>query len=113
MARSGSFSGTLDPFGRSRGGLGRYNVTGASIQSLAEAEAYAVAVAWANGEASDADYLASLQKMVGLADPGSSELVTAQNKLDDATYTIGRNDLSRQVNNADTPAQRTAALQKL
>jgi len=111
--RRGAFSNTLDPFGGSRGGLGRYNVTGDTIQSLAEYDAYVVAVAWANGQATDEDYLASLQKMVDLETVGTKGRVTAENKLGDAVYSIGRNKIAGEVNAANTPAERTAALRRM
>lgn len=115
MARRGAFSstGSLDPFGGARGGLGRYNITGESITSLASYETYAVSVAWANGNASDEQYLAQLQKMVDLALPGTREFVTASNTLRDAQYSIGRNELVRATNNATTHIDRTAALTAL
>lgn len=113
-SRRGAFGGgSLDPFGGSRGGLGRYNVTGDTIASLAEYDAYATAVAWANGQASDEDYLASLQKMVDLANPGTRDRVTAENKLSDAVYSIGRNKIAGEVNAANTPAERATALRKM
>lgn len=113
MARSGGFSPSLDPFGTSRGGLGRYNVTGDTISSLAETEAYAIAVAWANGNATDAEYIASLQKLKDLTTPGSRDFVTADNRLSDAVYTIGRNAIVKDVNNATTPESRIAALERM
>ena len=115
MARSrrGSFSGTLDPFGGSSGGLGRYNITGDTIQSLAEYDAYVTATAWANGQATDEEYLASLQGLVDLTNPNTRDRVAAENKLADAKYSIGRNKIASEVNRADTPAARTAALKKL
>lgn len=115
MARRGSFSstGSLDPFGGARGGLGRYNITGESITSLASYETYAVQVAWANGNATDEQYLAQLQKMVDLAVPGTREFVTASNQLHDAQYSIGRNALVRDVNNATDHPSRTASLTAL
>lgn len=113
MARSGGFSANLDPFGTSRGGLGRYNATGDSISSLAATEAYAVAVAWANGAATDEQYVESLRKMVSLETPGDSGYVTAKNKLDDAVYSIGRNKVVDGVNAAITPAARQQALKAL
>lgn len=114
-SRSGGFStpGGLDPFGGSRGGLGRYNVTGEDIANLAATEAYAVQVAWSNGQATDAEYLASLQKMVDLSNPGTSDRTTAENRLHDAKYTIGRNSLIRAVNAASSPAERQAGLEQV
>lgn len=111
--RSGGFTGTLDPFGSGRGGLGRYNITGDTISSLAEYEAYAVSVAWANGNATDAEYLASLRHMVELAPEGTRERVTAENRLHDAEYAIGRNAIVRTINNATAYGPRQAAYQDL
>jgi len=112
-SRVGGFSGTLDPFGSGRGGLGRYNITGETISSLEAYEAYAVAVAWANGEASDEEYIASLQRMVDVSVPGTRERITNENRLADAKYSIGRNVLARDVNNATSMTARVAALRKL
>lgn len=113
MARSGAFGTTLDPFGKSWGGLGRYNVTGDTIQSLAELEAYAVAVAWGNGVASDEAYLESLRKLRDLEQPGSRGYITAQNKLEDAEYTIGRNKIAAGINAATGDQERLTALRAL
>jgi len=112
--RSGSFGGfgSLDPFGTSRGGLGRYNL-GSDIASIEAYEAYVIAVGWSNGTVSDADYLASLQRQIDLAPTGSRDKVTAQDKLDDAVYNIERNKLVRAANNADTEAERKDALRAL
>jgi len=113
MARGGSFTGTLDPFGGGSGGLGRYNISGESISSLEAFEAYAVAVAWANGQATDEEYIKSLERMVAVSVPGSREHLANKNKLDDAVYTIGRNKIARDVNNANTLGERTEALGRL
>lgn len=111
--RSGGFGTTLDPFGASRGGFSRYNITGETISSLAAAEAYAVAVAWQNGTVSDAEYLASLQKQLDLETPGTSGFIGAENKLEDAKYSIGRNKLVQSVNLASSAGSRISALEAL
>lgn len=112
MVRRGTFTGggSLDPFGGTRGGLGRYNITGETVSSLASFETYAVQVAWANGDATDAQYLTQLQKMVDLAPAGTREQVTAMNTLHDAQYTIGKNKVVRDVNNAVDHKTRQTAL---
>jgi len=69
MPRSGSFSPSLDPFGSGSGGLGRYDLGGGDVMSLAAQELYAVGVAWANGTASDDEYLAAIQKVLDMTRP--------------------------------------------
>jgi hypothetical protein len=87
VARQGSFSGGLNPFGTGTlGGLSQYEI-GAD---LADLEVYKVEVAWGNGLATDAEYLAALQKAVNATDPNTRRRETATNKLDDANYRIGR-----------------------
>lgn len=111
--RRGSFSPSLDPFGSSRGGLGRYNVSGESITSLAQQELYAVSVAWANGTATDEDYIAAIERIIDLTAPATSERTRYENQLNDAKYAIGRNKLVRDVNNATTTSTRQSALRAL
>ena len=87
MARTGGFSGTINPFGSgSLGGLSQYDI-GAD---LADLEVYKVEVAWGNGLATDEDYLAALTKAVNATDPNTQRRESAVNKFDDATYRIGR-----------------------
>ena len=92
MARRGGFSSgfgsaTTSPFGGgSFGGLGQYDIG----SNLADLAIYEVEVKWGNGQASDAEYLAALQKGIDATDPGSHQRVSAQNKMDDAQYRIGR-----------------------
>lgn len=113
ISRGGSFAGlgSLDPFGTSRGGLGRYQMT--DVASLNATEAYAVAVGWQNGTVSDAEYIASLEKALSLETQGTTGWITANNKLGDARYTIARNALVNQVNMASTSATRIAAIEAL
>lgn len=111
--RRGGFAPTLDPFGGARGGLGRYSITGDTITSLAQTEAYAIAVGWQNGTISDQVYEASLQHLVDLETPGTSGYVRAKNTLEDAQYSIGRNKLVVTVNTAATTSARLAALTAL
>jgi hypothetical protein len=58
--------------------------------SVAELELYQTQTDWANGTASDEKYLAALTKALGATPPQSHDRIAAQNRLDDATYTIGR-----------------------
>jgi len=113
ISRGGSFAGlgSLDPFGTSRGGLGRYQMS--DVASLNATEAYAVAVGWQNGTVTDAGYIASLEKALALETQGTTAWITANNKLGDARYTIARNALVNQVNLASTSAQRLGALEAL
>jgi hypothetical protein len=113
ISRGGSFAGlgSLDPFGSSRGGLGRYQMT--DVASLNATEAYAVAVGWQNGTVPDAAYLASLEKALSLETTGSIGWITAKNKLEDAQYTIARNALVNQVNVAASSSARIAATEAL
>jgi hypothetical protein len=89
--RSGSFGGGLNPFGGSSGaGLGGWDI-GAD---LADLEVYKVEVAWGNGLATDAEYIAALNKALAATDPNTQRHESAQNKLDDANYRIGRSKAS-------------------
>jgi hypothetical protein len=85
--RRGGFSGGLNPFGGgSLGNLSQYDI-GAD---LADLEVYKVEVAWGNGLATDEAYLAALTKSRDATDPNTQRRESAQNKLDDAVYRIGR-----------------------
>lgn len=87
MARSGSFGGGLSPFGAGTlGNLGQYDIG----SDLADLSVYQTEIAWGNGQATDADYLAALRRAAAAADPGSQKALSAQNKVDDAVYRIGR-----------------------
>lgn len=114
ISRSGSFGGfgSLDPFGSSRGGLGRYNL-GSDIASLEAYEAYAIAVGWQNGTVSDDEYLASLKRQWDLAPPNTREWAAAKDKYEDAVYTIARNKIVNDVNLAGSSSERIAALRRL
>lgn len=113
MVRIGSFSGSLDPFGSGRGGLGRYNIGGETIASLTDFEKYATSVAWNNGAASDADMLAILQQQLAMAVSGSRDAVQAANELRDTEYNIARNKYVGDVNAAVTSDTRISALSAL
>jgi hypothetical protein len=87
VARTGGFGGGVNPFGTgSIGSLSQYDI-GAD---LADLEVYKVEVAWGNGLATDEAYLAALTKAMKATDPGTQRRESAVNKLDDATYRIGR-----------------------
>ncbi len=119
--RSGSFGGfgSLSPFGGGTGGFGKYGIgaapgdVGQTADQVAAYEAYVAAVGWQNGQVSDAAYLASLATAAAGATPGTQAAVSAQNKLEDASYTIARNEYVATVNNAGDTASRVAALQQL
>lgn len=87
MARAGGFGGGTNPFGAgSLASLGQYDIA----SDLADLEVYRVEVAWGNGLATDEEYLAALRKAVSSTDPDTRRRDSAQNKLDDATYRVGR-----------------------
>lgn len=87
MARGGSFGGGLNPFGTGAlGSLAQYDIG----SDLADLSVYETEVAWGNGQATDEEYLAALRRAVEATDPTSQKRMTAQNKLDDAIYRIGR-----------------------
>ena len=87
MARSGSFGSSLNPFGTGTfGGFAQYDIG----DNLKDLEAYRLEIAWGNGTITDEEYAASLAKLVAAATPGSQARMSAQNKLDDVTYRIGR-----------------------
>ncbi len=87
MARGGSFGGTLDPFGSGAlGGFSQYEIG----SNLAELEVYRVEVAWGNGTATDEQYIEALTKAVNATDPETRDRESAQNRLDDVVYRIGR-----------------------
>lgn len=93
MARSGSFGGGLNPFGTgSSGGLGKYDI-GPTGLALLQAAAYKAEVGWANGVVPDDEYLGALQKLADATHknaPDSQDDISAQNRIFDAKYQIGR-----------------------
>ncbi len=97
MARSGSFGGSLNPYGSGSGpSFSQYSIG----DNLIQLDQYKAEVAWGNGQLSDDAYLAVLQDAVSRATPGSQAQVSAQNALDDATYSIGRSRAAAQGNDA-------------
>jgi hypothetical protein len=85
--RSGGFGATLNPFGTGTlSGFSQYDIG----DNLADLEAYKAEVAWGNGQLSDSEYLAVLRSNVEKATEGTQAKLSAINKLDDATYRIGR-----------------------
>lgn len=97
-ARSGSFGGSLNPFGS--GGASSFSQYDIS-SNLAELEVYRVEVAWGNGTATDDEYLAALTKARDATLTDTRDRESAQNRLDDAVYRIGRskveNDLDKLI----------------
>lgn len=111
--RSGGFgSPTLNPFGGMGGDLGRYNIGDLGSQSAAW-DKYAAETAWNNGTITDDAYIAALRTYLGTTAPDSRERTSAQNELDDAIYTIGRNELVRNIENGNTSRQRVAGWTRL
>ena len=87
-ARSGSFGGSLNPFGSGNSSsFGQYDIA----SNLAELELYRVEVAWGNGTATDGEYLGALTKARDATLSDTKDRESAQNRLDDAVYRIGRN----------------------
>ena len=86
-ARRGGFGGGLNPFGGGQlGSLAQYDIG----KDLADLAVYQTEVAWGNGQATDADYLDALRRAAAAADPNTQGYYSAQNKVDDAVYRIGR-----------------------
>ncbi len=83
------------------------------MASLDAAEEYAVSVGWQNGTVTDEEYLDMLRDRRNRAPEGSSDRISAQDKLEDAIYTIGRNKLVRGINNAPTDEKRIQAYRDL
>lgn len=83
------------------------------MASLDAAEEYAVSIGWQNGTVTDSEYLDMLRDRRNRAPEGSSDRIAAQDKLDDAIYTIGRNKYVRAINNAPTDEKRIDAYRDL
>jgi len=89
MARRGGFGASLNPLGTGTfSNFSQYDVG----DDLADLKRYEAEVAWSNGQLSNADYLAALREALAATSEGSRSRISAQNKLDDATYRIGRAD---------------------
>ncbi len=99
MARSGGFGGSVNPFGSgSLGSFGQYDIGKAEDEAkkaatdkqdnAAALEQYRTAVDWANGDASDAEYLASLRAQLESTTDEMARL-SILNKIHDAEYSIG------------------------
>jgi hypothetical protein len=86
LAGSGSFSTTKNPWGSSSGSLGGYSIA----SSAAEWDLYAAQMGWTNGNVSDEDYLIAVRKALAAAPPHTTTYLTAQNRVEDAEYSIGR-----------------------
>ena len=86
-ARRGGFGGGLNPFGGGQlGSLAQYDIG----KDLADLAVYQTEVAWGNGQATDAEYVDALRRAAAAADPNTQGYYSAQNKVDDAVYRIGR-----------------------
>lgn len=112
-ARSGGFGAPgFGPYRTGGGDFSRYNIgdTGAQLDSLKRDRAR---IEWANGTITDDAYLKVLQWYANRQEKGSRERLSAQDDVDDATYSIGRNRRVRDVNNAATSRERIAALDSL
>ncbi len=94
MARKGSFGVGLNPFGTgSFGGLSQYDIGGSAdvtAKALADLSVYQTEVAWGNGQATDAEYLAALQRAAAASEAGTRDAISDANKVADAQYRIGR-----------------------
>ena len=111
--RGGGFGGIgLDPFGSGSSSLSRYNL-GETVSSLEALDAYAIALGWQNGTVSDAEYVASLKRQIEFQPEGSKDRLTAQDRYDDAVYTIGRNKIVNAINASKTTAERTSLTKNL
>ena len=111
--RGGSFGSVgMGPFRTGGGGDSRYLIANDG-DDVALTRKMAAQLAWANGTLTDDAYLGALRAYLGTTDAGSRERLSAQNELDDAVYTIGRNKLVRAVNNASSTLKRVAALRSL
>ena len=112
--RGGGFSQPGQGGYRSGGGglSGSYNI-GQSALDTASLDKYAAQTAWNNGAITDDAYLGALQAYLNATDPDSRERISAQNELSDTRYVIGRNDITRRVNDAASPSRRIGALNDL
>ncbi len=111
--RSGGFGSIgFGPFKTGGGGDSRYLIANDG-NAVASTRKYSAQVAWANGTITDDAYLKELARYLKTTDKGSRERIAAQNEYDDARYTIGRNKIVREVNNASTTVGRTDALRRL
>lgn len=110
--RGGGFSTGFGPYKTGGGDFGRYSI-GDDGSDVAYMEKYSAEVAWNNGTITDDTYIAALRKYLGTTEKGTTQRVSAENDLDDAIYTIGRNRIVRSVNQAATTDQRIAGLSRL
>lgn len=111
--RGGGFGSIgMGPFSTGGGGDSRYLIADDG-DNVAATRKYSAQVAWANGTITDGAYLGALQQFLGTTEAGSRERIAAQNEYDDAVYTIGRNKLVRNANNATSDDMRVAALRRL
>ncbi len=111
--RGGGFGSIgMGPFDTGGADFGRYNIADDG-DNVALTRKYSAQIAWANGTITDQAYLGALAAYVRTTDKGSRERISAQNEYDDAVYTIGRNKIVRQVNQASSNTLRIAALRRL
>jgi hypothetical protein len=97
------------PFQTGGGNFGQYMI-GDDGSDIAYLDKLRAQTAWANGQLTDAAYLAALQKYVNSTEKGSSQRISAENELHDATWSIGRNKHVRAINRATTPGGRIREL---
>lgn len=111
--RGGGFGSIgFGPFNNGGTDFGRYNIADDG-DNVALTRKYSAQLAWANGTITDAAYLRALDAYRRTTDKGSRERMSADNEYEDAVYTIGRNKIVRQVNQASSTTYRVSALRRL
>jgi Transglycosylase SLT domain len=110
VRRAALGGGTLNPFSGGGTDFGAFNILNAGN------EAYLIFVkvetAWNAGKATNDEYLAALGVYANAQDAGSSDWVSAQARLENAKYTVGRNVLSAGVDARTVPVSDLVAYDK-
>ena len=91
MARRGSLSASLTPFGGGGVDFGAF-----SRQSASQTKYLAFLredVKWQAGQITDEEYLAALERYVNSLTPGRSERISAENRLRETRYNLARDKL--------------------
>jgi hypothetical protein len=112
-ARGGGFGSIgQGPFRTGQGGFGQYLIgdDGANLDALRKQKAQ---IQWSNGTITDSQYLSELSWYLGRQEKGTSQFLSAQDDLQDARYSIGRNRIVNAVNRSASTADRIANLTKL